>query len=161
MEFLDVSQFKVVSMNRYSTFKIKVNGDEYLDLPISDSSKYIDKTLTCTFKAPSVLYSIVVSLDNPTLEDFEVICENWVTHIFDANCTDATRTDAERAQFLNKLPSNRWILRPAIRDRIHCPLMTLMRTTQFKWRNRNINIKIRTADDQFQFELIGAEEETN
>lgn len=158
MEFVDVSQYKIVSINhRFSTLKLKLDGDKYLDSPLSESADYLHKLLLCSYKTPSVVYRVTVQLKEPTLEDFELICENVVAAIFTNNMReDVQRTDSEKKLLMNKLPSNRWVLKPCFADRVHCDTTTLLRAAHVGWRNRNINIFIQTADDQFKFELIGA-----
>lgn len=158
MEFVDVSQFKVVNMNRFSTLKIKLNGDEFLDQPLSESEQYIQGLFKCSFKAPSVYYKVTVSLEEPTLEDFEVICESLAAATFRLNMnTDTVRTDSEKQTLLNKLPSSRWTLKKVFADRVHCDVTTLLRAANYGWRNRNLNLTIETADGQYKYELIGPE----
>lgn len=160
MEFVDVSQYKIVTMKRFSTLKIKLDGDRYLDAPLSEGRAYLDELLRCSYRTPSVLYKIVVTLDDPNLDDFEIVCENIVAAIFQNNMNpDVERTDEEKKFVLNKLPSNRWVLKPGFAARVHCDTMTLLRAAQVGWRNRNLNITIATADDSFRYELIGADSE--
>lgn len=161
MEFVDVSQYKIVNINhRYSTLKLKLDGDKYLDSPISESAEYLHNLLLCSYKTPSVVYRVAVKLEEPSFEDFELICENVVAAIFTNNMReDVQRTDGEKKLLMNKLPSNRWVLKPCFADRVHCDTTTLLRVAHVGWRNRNINIFIQTTDDQFKFELIGAAEQ--
>lgn len=159
MEFVDVSQYKIVNMNRFSTLKVKLDGDEYLDLPCSESSEFLHKLLKCNYRTPSVVYRIKVTLKEPTLDDFEVICDNVVAAIFRDNMDESkVRTDEEKKYVLNKLPSNRWVLKPQFAHRVHCDNITLIHAAQVGWRNRNLNIYIDTTDGQYKYELIGAEE---
>lgn len=159
MKFVDVSQYKIVNMNKFATLKIKLDGDKYLDSPISESSNYLHEKMRCHFKTPSVVYEVVVTLVNPTIDDFEVICENVVSAVFANNMDEQkVRTDEEKKYVLNKLPSNRWVLKPYFANQVHCDTTTLLRAAQVGWRNRNINIFIRTSDDQFKYELIGEAE---
>lgn len=159
MDFVDVSQFKVVNMNRFSTLKIKLNGDEFLDLPLSESEDYINNLFKCSFKAPSVYYKVTVELAEPNIDDFEVICDSLSAAVFRLNMdTTAERTDAERQTLLNKLPSNRWVLKKVFAERVHCNATTLLRAANYGWRNRNINLTIDTVDGDFKYELIGAAE---
>lgn len=159
MEFVDVSQFKIVKMSRFSTFKIRFDGDAYLDSPISESADFLRRLLRCTFKTPSVLYKVVVTLKEPTFADFELICENLVAAIFTDNMVHTTkRDDNEKRLLLNKLPSGRWTLKKQFADRVHCDVTTLLRVADYGWRNRNLNILIETSDGAYKYELIGAEE---
>ena len=159
MEFVDVSQYKIVNMNRFSTLKIKLDGDKYLDAPISEGSEYLHKLLACSYKTPSVVYRVTVQLANPNIDDFEIICESVAAAIFQNNMIeDKPRTDEEKKYVLNKLPSNRWVLKPMFADRVHCDTTTLLRAAHVGWRNRNLNIFIETSDGQFKYELIGVEQ---
>lgn len=159
MEFVDVSQFKVVKMNRFSTLKITFDGDVYLDSPVSESSVFIHNLLRCSYRTPSVVYQVKVSLKDPVYQDFELICENVVAAIFTNNMvTDVRRTDDDKRLLLNKLPSNRWVLKKQFADRVHCDVTTLLKVADYGWRNRNLNIFIETTDGEFKYELIGAEE---
>ena len=127
MEFVDVSQFKIVNMNRFSTLKMKMDGDAFLDSPLSESEQYIDNLFKCTFKAPSVYYKVVVTLAEPTLEDFEAICDAVSAAAFRLNMKqDIVRTDEDKRLLLNKLPSNRWTLKKQFADRVHCDTAILM-----------------------------------
>lgn len=158
MEFVDVSQCKIVNMNRFSTFKIKLDGDEYLDSPVSESSQYIRNLLRCSFKTPSVVYRISVQLEEPTLDDFEVICENVVAAIFTNNIReDVLRTEEELKFVLNKLPSNRWVLKQPFVNRVNCDVTTLLHAAKHGWHNRNLNIFIETTSGEFKYELIAPE----
>lgn len=156
MEFVDVSQFKVVNMNRFSTFKIKMDGDEFLDMPLSESTQYIDNLFKCSFKAPSVYYKVTVKLAEPTYEDFEVICEALSAAVFRLNMVpEVVRTNEEKQLLLNKLPSNRWTLKKQFADQVHCDVTTLIRAANVGWRNRNLNLTITTTDEQYKYSLIG------
>jgi len=159
MEFVDVSQYKIVNMNRFSTLKIKLDGDAYLDAPLSEGRSYLQKLLACSYKTPSVVYRVTVNLTDPNVDDFEIICESVISAIFQNNMVEEkVRTDEEKKFVLNKLPSNRWVLKPMFADRVHCDITTLLRAAQVGWRNRNLNVFISTADGQLKYELIGAEE---
>lgn len=156
MNFVDVSQYKIVNMNRFSTLRIKLDGDKYLDAPISEGSKYMQSLLNCTFRTPSVVYRVKVDLKEPTFDDFEIICDNLVAAIFRQNAKeDVLRTDDELRYVLNKLPSNRWTLKQQFAAQVHCDTSTLLRVAHFGWRNRNLNIFIETTDGQYKYELIG------
>lgn len=156
MEFVDVSQFKVVNMNRFSTFKIKMDGDEFLDMPLSESTQYINDLFKCSFKAPSVYYKVTVKLTEPTYEDFEVICEALSAAVFRLNMVpEVVRTNEEKQLLLNKLPSNRWTLKKQFADLVHCDVTTLIRAANVGWRNRNLNLTIVTTDGQYKYSLIG------
>lgn len=159
MEFVDISQCKIVNMNRFSTLKTRFNGDEYLDAPISESSVYIQNLLHCSYRTPSVVYRVTVELAEPTLDDFETICENVVSAIFRNNAvSEVERSDDDLKLVLNKLPSNRWVLKRQFADRVHCDTQTLLFAARHGWKNRNLNILIETSDATFKYELIGAAE---
>ena len=156
MEFVDISQCKVVNMNRFSTLKIKFDGDAYLDSPISESSVYISNLLHCSYRTPSVIYRITVELTDPTVEDFETICDNVVSAIFRNNAIgNQERSDDDLKLVLNKLPSNRWVLKRQFAERVHCDNATLLYAARHGWKNRNLNIFIQTSDEAFKYELIG------
>lgn len=159
MEFVDISQCKIVNMNRFSTLKTKFNGDEYLDSPITESSVYIQNLLRCNYRTPSVVYRVTVELAEPNLDDFEIICDNVVSAIFRNNAiTEQERSDEDLKMVLNKLPSNRWVLKRQFADRVHCDNQVLLFAAKHGWKNRNLNIFIQTSDESFKYELIGGAE---
>lgn len=159
MEFFDVSQFKIVSMKRFSTINLKMDGAKYLDLPIKDGAAYLIDLLKVRYKSPSVFYNIVVKMDDSMdEEEFIMICENFVSAIFHSNRNDVLRTEADRKRILNKLPSG-WSVRRCITDRINCDTATLLHVSENEWKNRNINIAINSADGHFKYQLIGPEQE--
>lgn len=157
MEFVDISQCKIVNMNRFSTLKTKLDGDAYLDAPLSESAAYIQGLLQCSYRTPSVVYKVTVSLQEPNLDDFEVICDNVVAAIFRNNATAVERAPEDLKMVLNKLPSNRWVLKKQFAERVHCDTMTLLFAARHEWKNRNLNIFIQTSDGTFKYELIGAD----
>lgn len=157
MEFVDVSQFKIVTMRRYSTLKLVVDGDRYLDLSVREGLRYIEKLMSVNFKSPSVYYQITLKLNSDELDDFETICENIVSAIFRHNCLDEKRSEKDKKLVLNKLPSNNWALKLNFVNRVNCDDATLFYVADHLYRNRNIFISIDTENGHFKYELIGVE----
>jgi hypothetical protein len=108
MIFFDLKQFKAVEMNRYSTLKVKLDANKYLDMPLSDGVKYIQKVLSVNYKSPAVLTQItIINFEGCSEEDFVTICDNVASALVLHNSTGVLRTEEEKKKVMNKLPSNR------------------------------------------------------
>ena len=108
MDFVDVSQFKIVSMRRFSTLRIVFDGDEYLGMTLEDAAQSVANLLRVTYKSPSVFYNITVNnAADFTLDDFELVCENLISAIFRRNALVDVRDEVDKERILNVLPRNR------------------------------------------------------
>lgn len=106
MNFVDVSQFKIVEMRRFSTLRLSIDADKYLDASLEDSAQYLQSLLRVNYKSPSVFYNVSIKGDELSEEDFELICENLVSIIFRHNALVDVRSEAEKESVLNALPGN-------------------------------------------------------
>lgn len=156
MKFIDLSQYKITEMKRYSTMRLILKADKYLNSSLKDASDYMDSLFKVRYKSPSVYYDISIDAKDTelSLDDFQYLCEAFLSAIFRKNALLDKRPIKDKQHILNILPGNRWALKGNFMDQINVDMSTMLFAADHLYWNRNINVHIESSDGQFKYDLI-------
>jgi len=159
MKFFDFKTLKIIDLDKYVTLHIDFDLSKYLDMPLSESYKYLEEILKVNYRTNSVFIDIeLLDCENYTEDDFIEVCDNLVGAILRRNSLIQDRSEEAKKKIMNILPRGKRKIPMSLCDCIKCSVIYLQKAAEKEYYNRNLNIKVSTEDSQYNYTFLNSGE---